>query len=103
MSVEQTIFEKLTACFAPQTLQIENESHMHSSGRGAESHFKVTLVSTQFEGKRSVARHQAVYACLAHELANGVHALALHTFTPTEWAEANGVVPKSPNCVGVGQ
>ncbi|SUT86761.1 putative transcriptional regulator [Actinobacillus ureae] len=103
MSVEQTIQQKLMEQFSPQFLQIENESYMHSSGRGAESHFKVTLVSENFAAQRVVARHRAVYNCLAYELENGVHALALHLFTPQEWAEANGMVPKSPNCLGVGQ
>lgn len=103
MSVEQTIIDKVRAEFSPIVLNIENESYMHSSGRGAESHFKLTLVSAKFDGKRSVARHQAVYACLAEELANGVHALALHLYTESEWAEMGGVVPKSPNCLGVGQ
>lgn len=102
MSVEQTIQQKLTQQFAPQFLQIENESYMHSSGRGAESHFKVILVSANFTAQRVVARHRAVYHCLAYELENGVHALALHLFTPEEWAEAK-VVPRSPNCLGVGQ
>lgn len=103
MSVEQTIITKLTAQFTPTELQIENESYMHSSGRGAESHFKVTLVSQVFEGKRAVARHQAVYACLSEELANGVHALALHLYTPAEWQASGQIVPKSPNCLGIGQ
>lgn len=102
MLIEQAIRDKLTAQFSPVFLNIENESYMHSSGRWAESHFKVTLVSETFEGIRTVARHRAIYTCLADELENGVHALALHTYTPTEWAENNGMVPKSPNCAGVG-
>lgn len=103
MSVEQTIIEKLSATFAPTVLHIENESHRHSSGRGAESHFKVILVSAAFDGKRAVARHREVYACLNTELENGVHALALHLFTPAEWQAEAGVVPASPNCLGHGQ
>lgn len=102
MLIEQTIIEKINKDFSPILLNIENESYMHSSGRGAESHFKLTLVSDKFEGKRAVARHQAVYACLNEELKNGVHALALHLYTKSEWAEIGGVVPKSPNCLGVG-
>ncbi|MDD0823634.1 BolA/IbaG family iron-sulfur metabolism protein [Mannheimia sp. AT1] len=103
MSVEQTIIEKINAEFSPLVLNIENESYMHSSGRGSESHFKLTLVSKKFEGQRTVARHRAVYTCLADELANGVHALALHLYTESEWEEISGTVPKSPNCLGVGQ
>lgn len=103
MIIQQTIEQKLKETFNPSFLQIENESHMHSSGRGAESHFKVTIVSPAFEGKRSVARHQAIYQCLADELAQGVHALALHTYTSQEWLDAKGVIPKSTNCLGVGK
>ncbi|WP_373767679.1 BolA family protein [Glaesserella sp.] len=102
MSVESTISQKLTTEFAPVMLQIENESHRHSSGRGAESHFKVTLVSAKFDGLRAVSRHRAVYQCLSQELQNGVHALALHLYTPTEWYDGGEVVPASTNCVGHG-
>lgn len=103
MLVEQVIINKINNEFSPIVLSIENESYMHSSGKGAESHFKLTLVSDKFEGKRAVVRHQAVYACLAEELENGVHALALHLYTQSEWAEIGGIVAKSPNCLGVGQ
>jgi BolA protein len=72
---------------------------MHSVPPGSETHFKVVLAADSFEGKRQVQRHQAVYACLAEELKNGVHALALHTFSPEEWQQANQV-PDSPNCMG---
>ncbi|MDH2924210.1 BolA protein [Nicoletella semolina] len=103
MSIEQTITDKLTQQFTPEWLEIENESHKHSSGRGSESHFKVTLVSAFFEESRLVARHRAIYQCLADELANGVHALALHIYTPAEWQECNETVPPSPNCLGHGK
>ncbi|MGX3020462.1 BolA family protein [Ursidibacter sp. B-7004-1] len=102
MSVQQTIIQKLTEQFTPSVLQVENESHRHSSGRGAESHFKVTLVSSQFEQMRTLTRHRSVYQCLADELANGVHALALHTYTQQEWIEQGEIAPKSTNCVGHG-
>lgn len=96
--VENRIREKLQA-FAPLELQVVNESHMHSVPKGSETHFKVVLSSAQFEGKRQVQRHQLVYACLAEELQNGVHALALHTYNPEEWAKVEQV-PESPNCMG---
>ncbi|AUI65296.1 MULTISPECIES: BolA family transcriptional regulator [Glaesserella] len=102
MSVEHTIVTKLQSQFFPDVLHIENESHRHSSGRGAESHFKVTMVSSLFKDKRAVARHQAVYTCLADELQNGVHALALHLYTPEEWMERNEQIPASTNCLGHG-
>lgn len=102
MSVQQTIIDKLTAAFSPTFLSVENESHRHSAGRGAESHFKVTLVTSQFESLRTLAQHRAVYACLSEELENGVHALALHTFTPAQWQAQGELIPKSTNCLGHG-
>lgn len=97
--VENQIHTRLTQTFQPIHLDIVNESYMHSVPAGAETHFKVTLVSPLFDGKRQVQRHQAIYACLAEELGSGVHALALHTFSPAEW-QMNGQVPASPQCLG---
>ncbi|WP_420590330.1 BolA family protein [Bacterioplanoides sp.] len=97
VSVEQTISSKLQP-LEPEHLEIANESHMHS-GPATDSHFKLTVVSDQFDGKRPVARHQLVYGLLADELAGPVHALALHLYTPQEWQQS-GQAPDSPNCRG---
>jgi BolA protein len=95
----QTLIEtKLNAAFSPSHLQVENESFMHSVPTGSESHFKLVVVSSLFEGKRQVQRQQAVYAVLAEALAAGVHALAMHTYTADEWSSAK--VPASPDCMG---
>ena len=100
MSVQRVIEQKLQAAFIPVALEVLNESHMHSVPPGSETHFKVVVVSDQFEGKRSVARHQAVYKALADEVAGPVHALAIHTYTLAEWQSANGEAPASPTCRG---
>ncbi len=97
--VESRIVLKLSETFKPTHLEVLNESYMHSVPAGSETHFKVILAADSFVGKRQVQRHQAIYACLADELKAGVHALALHTFSPDEWA-ASGAVPASPNCMG---
>lgn len=99
--VQTRIEAELTARFKPVFLQVENESHRHSVPPDSETHFKITLVSDEFAGKRPVQRHQAVYAVLAELLSGPVHALALHTYTPAEWQEAQ--VPDSPNCLGGGR
>jgi len=43
--------------------------------------------SSAFAGKRSLQRHQLVYATLGPRVGTEIHALALKTFTPEEWAE----------------
>ena len=84
---------------APQHLEVPDESHMHS--RGQQTHYKAIIVSTLFAGLNAVKRHQKVYASLG-ELMGQFHALALHTYTPEEWA-AQGVAPASPTCKGGSQ
>jgi stress-induced morphogen len=97
--VEAEIITLLTRDLQPAHLEVINESHMHSVPPGSESHFKVVLVSELFEGKRQVARHQAVYAALRPVFEKGLHALALHTHSPAEWQQS-GAVPDSPSCMG---
>ncbi|QMV65415.1 BolA family protein [Pseudomonas berkeleyensis] len=80
----------------PEHLDVLDESHMHS--RGLETHYKAVIVSPAFSGLNAVKRHQKVYATVG-ELMGQIHALALHTYTPEEWA-AQGVAPDSPTCHG---
>ncbi len=97
--VEARILDKLHTGFKPVHLEVINESYMHSVPPGSETHFKVIVVSADFVGKRQVQRHQSIYACLSDELKTGVHALALHTFSPEEW-QSSGQFPASPQCLG---
>ncbi|MBP8221922.1 MAG: BolA family transcriptional regulator [Aeromonadaceae bacterium] len=99
MTMQQQIEQKLQQAFAPSHLTVSNESQMHRVAPGAESHFKVVLVSAQFVGQRPLARHRAVNSVLADELAGAVHALALHTYTPDEWLQ-RGEAPRTAPCVG---
>ena len=99
MTMQQQIEEKLQQAFAPSHLTVSNESQMHRVAPGAESHFKVVLVSVQFVGQRPLVRHRAVNSVLADELAGAVHALALHTYTPDEWLQ-RGEAPRTAPCVG---
>lgn len=96
--IQQQIEDKLQQAFTPAHMEVENESHKHRTERGAESHFRVVVVSEQFEGQRLLARHRAINAVLADELAGPVHALALHTMTPAEWHEKGEQALRSPAC-----
>lgn len=100
MTIQQRIEEKLHQAFQPLDMQVINESHQHNVPAGSESHFKVVLVTEHFESQRDVARHQSVYRVLADELSGGVHALALHTYTPAEWQQRSQAAPASPDCLG---
>ncbi len=99
MSIQAAIEDHLRTGIPGSHLEVLNESHMHS-GPATESHFKITAVSPNFEGVSAVKRHQTVYQLLAHELRSGVHALALHLYTPAEWERKNASAPRSPDCMG---
>jgi acid stress-induced BolA-like protein IbaG/YrbA len=50
-------------------------------------HWYATIVSSEFEGKRAIARHQRVYSTLGAKIqTDEVHALSMKTLTPAEWA-----------------
>ncbi len=62
--------------------------HLEVSGDGR--HWSAVIVSTEFEGKRPIVRHQRVYATLGDRMkTDEVHALSMKTFTPAEWANLN--------------
>lgn len=100
MDVKQHIETTLTEALIPNALEVVNESHMHNVPANSETHFKVTVVSEVFSGKRLIQRHRLVNSLLADMLAGPVHALALHTYTEQEWIDKHGVAPNSPNCLG---
>lgn len=96
--MQQQIQTKISQQLSPLHIEVVNESHMHG-GPATESHFKVTVVSDAFNSERLLARHRRVNRVLADELANSIHALALHTYTPDEWTQRSGA-PASPACRG---
>lgn len=103
MIVQNNIQDKLKNRFQTDYLSVENESHNHAVPPNSETHFKVTIVTEEFEGLRLIMRHRLVNELLAEELAGPVHALAMHTYTPTQWAEKNQLSPDSAQCLGGGK
>lgn len=102
MTIQSIIQSKLSNAFHIGHLDVVNESHMHNVAPGSESHFKVTIVSENFDNLMLIKRHRLVNAALSEELQQ-IHALALHTLTPQEWSDRQGKVSDSPNCRGGGK
>jgi BolA protein len=90
MSTHDIITEKLTAAFAPASLRVEDESHLHAGHAGhrpgGETHYRVYIVAEAFRGKSRIERHRMINAALAGELEGGVHALGIHASAPGEGA-----------------
>jgi len=81
MTVAEEIRARLTAAFAPATLDVldDSESHRGHGGyrEGGESHFRVRIRAPVFEHMSRIERHRAVHAALGADLVARVHALAL--------------------------
>lgn len=76
------------AGLAPTALEIEDESAQHAGHAGAKSgggHYRMTIVSPQFAGLNSVARHRVVYQALGDLMGKRIHALSINAFTPEEF------------------
>jgi acid stress-induced BolA-like protein IbaG/YrbA len=50
-----------------------------------QGHYEAIVVSSLFDGKTSVPRHQMVYSALGPRIGREIHALVVKTFTPEEW------------------
>jgi acid stress-induced BolA-like protein IbaG/YrbA len=55
-----------------------------------DTHFEALIVAPAFAGKRSLARHQLVYAALGARMGREIHALSIKAYTPEEWAARGG-------------
>jgi len=97
---QQGIEAKLTEALQPTHLDVSNESDQHNVPPGSESHFKVVIVAEAFHDQSLLQRHQRVHHILKAELTDGIHALALHTFTPAEWTAKKQSAASSPPCLG---
>ena len=88
MTTREIIINKLREAFTPESLEVQDESHLHKGHAGhrpeGETHFRVYIVSQAFQGKGRVERHRMINATLSSELAGSVHALALHAKAPGE-------------------
>lgn len=88
MTMEQRIRNAIEAGLAPQRFEIVDESSLHAGHAGArpggETHYRITVVSDKFEGVGRVQRQQMVYGLLDDAFAQGLHALAMTTRTPSE-------------------
>jgi acid stress-induced BolA-like protein IbaG/YrbA len=54
------------------------------------THFEAVVISQDFVGKRSLARHQSIYKTLGSMMGNEIHALSIRAYTPDEWRQLEG-------------
>lgn len=86
LSVVAAIEQRL-ASLAPERIELLDESAQHRGHAGARDgggHYRLTIVSPQFAGKSTLARHRMVYAALGPMMQQQIHALAIMAISPDE-------------------
>ncbi len=78
---------RLHEALRPTVMDIVDESHLHAGHAGARSgrgHYRLRIVSRQFEGLLPLARHRAIYEALGEMMQTDIHALTIQALTPEE-------------------
>ncbi|MBX9930469.1 MAG: BolA family transcriptional regulator [Methylobacterium sp.] len=87
-TLKDWIAKALTEALAPTSLEVVDESHLHAGHSGwreaGETHFRLDVVSSAFEGKSRVERHRLVNGVLEPAFQRGLHALAVKARTPAD-------------------
>lgn len=83
--------------FHPSFLDVINESSNHRVPDGAETHFKLVIVSHQFDGLTRIQRHRMVLDLLKDEFSQGLHACGMSLYSIQEWEKKPAVI-QSPLC-----
>ncbi len=92
------IEETLSHHLAPAQLLVDDESYKHHVPDNAQTHFKVTIVSSAFDSQPLIKRHRMINELLQDEFSSGLHALSIHAYTSDEWAKRQNQSPQTPSC-----
>ena len=77
---------RLEAVFAPQHLEVFDDSRLHEGHAGArdgKGHFRVRIVSDRFASVRPLERHRMVFRALDEMMKTDIHALSVSALPPT--------------------
>jgi BolA protein len=83
------IEQRITAGLAPLSCTVDDDSALHAGHAGAAAgggHYRIRVVSAQFEGHKLVTRHRLVYDCVVDMMHTEIHALAITALAPSEVA-----------------
>ena len=94
--IESQIVNTLSSFMNLASLKIINQSFMHNVPEGSESHFKIVVVTNDFNNLSIIQRHKLIYKTL-DSLMNEIHALSIHAFNEEEF-KLNPVILDSPEC-----
>lgn len=75
----------LLAVLQPEQLEITDDSHLHAGHVGARDgggHYRLKIVSAQFIGRSTLARHRMIYSAIGEMMKHEIHALNITACTP---------------------
>jgi len=75
----------LQAEFAPDELEVKDDTHLHEGHAGAKEgkgHFRVRIVSDRFSNTRPIDRHRMVFQALGDMMDTDIHALSVAASAP---------------------
>jgi BolA protein len=81
------IRERLRSRLSAESVEIEDQSHLHVGHAGAAGgggHYAVTVVSKTFEGLNTLSRHRLVYAAVEDLMKKEIHALSIQAYSADE-------------------
>ena len=84
MAIKTVIEEKLVNAISTLGLEVLNESYMHNVPDGSETHFKVIIISNDFENKTKLERHRLVNNFLRDEFESSLHSITFKLMTINE-------------------
>ena len=94
--IENKIINTLNECMNISSLKILNESFLHNVPEDVESHFKIVIVSNDFNNLSHIQRHKLIYKHL-ETIMNDIHALSIQSFNEDEF-KLNPIILDSPEC-----
>lgn len=89
--MQQQIENKLVQAFKPDFIKLYDKSESHKNHpealKNGGSHLTLILVSSAFEGLKTIQRQRKIHKLLADELkpGGGLHALSMSLYTTQEW------------------
>lgn len=88
MTTIELIEQRLREQLDPTHLEILDDSAKHAGHPGATSsggHYRLVIVSGEFDGKSLIARHRLVNEAVRDLFGDKIHALSMQTLTSDQW------------------
>jgi len=87
METIDLIVDRLRQKLSAESVEIEDQSHMHAGHAGAAGgggHYQVTVIASCFKGLNTLARHRLIYDALDDLMKKEIHALTIEAYSEDE-------------------